>query len=116
MITASVAILPQAGFFHLFALIIAVYLSIGMAKMFMTIMLVDVMCPKEFVGDVIGYLNSRKGVVLNIESKPGMDHIHTQVPLAQMFGYSTALRSSTQGRGTYTMEFSHFAVKEGGFN
>lgn len=80
------------------------------------IMLVDVMCPKEFVGDVIGNLNSRNGVVLNIESKPGMDHIHAEVPLAQMFGYSTALRSSTQGRGIFSMEFSHFAVKEGGFN
>ncbi|MCD6122140.1 MAG: elongation factor G [Spirochaetales bacterium] len=80
------------------------------------IMLVDVMCPKEFVGDVIGNLNSRNGVVLNMESKPGMDHIHAEVPLAQMFGYSTALRSSTQGRGTFSMEFSHFAVKEGGFS
>ncbi len=79
------------------------------------IMLVDVICPKEFIGDVIGNLTARSGVVINMESKPGADHIHAEVPLANMFGYSTVLRSSTQGRGTYTMEFSHFAVKEGGF-
>ncbi len=79
------------------------------------IMSVEVMCPKEFVGEVIGNLTSRGGEVINIESKPAVELIYARVPLANMFGYSTALRSSTQGRGTFSMVFSHFEVKEGGF-
>ncbi len=79
------------------------------------IMSVDIMCPKEFVGDVIGHITSKKGDVINVESKHGMEHIHAKVPLANMFGYSTVLRSSTQGRGSFSMEFSHFKIKEGGF-
>jgi elongation factor G len=50
-----------------------------------------------------------------VESKPGADHVKAQAPLVSMFGYSTALRSATQGRATFTMEFSHFAEKVGGF-
>ncbi len=79
------------------------------------IMSVDIMCPKEFVGDVIGHITSKKGDIINVESKHGMEHIHAKVPLANMFGYSTVLRSSTQGRGSFSMEFSHFKIKEGGF-
>jgi elongation factor G len=69
----------------------------------------DVMCPKEFMGDVISGITMRGGVVQSVESRPGAEHIRAEAPLQQMFGYSTALRSTTQGRGTYAMEFSHFA-------
>ncbi|HVP19223.1 MAG TPA: elongation factor G [Spirochaetia bacterium] len=79
------------------------------------IMAVDVLTPSEFLGEVIGNLNARQGLILNVESKPGADHVKAQAPLAAMFGYSTALRSATQGRATFTMEFSHFAEKVGGF-
>ncbi|MFP4010410.1 MAG: elongation factor G [Spirochaetaceae bacterium] len=73
------------------------------------IMRVDVMCPSEFLGDVISGLTMRGGVVQGVESRPAMEHIRAQAPLKQMFGYSTSLRSITQGRGNYAMEFSHFA-------
>ncbi len=76
------------------------------------IMTVDIMCPKDFVGEVISHLVSRNGLVLSLESKPGVEHIRGEAPLANMFGYSTALRSITQGRGTFAMEFSHFSKKE----
>ena len=79
------------------------------------IMAVDVLSPSEFVGEVIGNLNARQGLIQHVESKPGADHIKAQAPLVSMFGYSTALRSATQGRATFTMEFSHFAEKVGGF-
>ncbi|HEY9592852.1 MAG TPA: EF-Tu/IF-2/RF-3 family GTPase, partial [Spirochaetia bacterium] len=79
------------------------------------IMAVDVLSPSEFLGDVIGNLNARQGLIVNVESKPGADHVKAQAPLVSMFGYSTALRSATQGRATFTMEFSHFAEKVGGF-
>ena len=79
------------------------------------IMAVDVLTPTEFLGEVIGYLNARQGLIQNVESKPGADHVKAQAPLVAMFGYSTALRSATQGRATFTMEFSHFAEKVGGF-
>lgn len=75
------------------------------------IMNVDVMCPNEFMGDVIQGLTSRGGVVESVESKPSVEHIRATTPLAAMFGYSTSLRSMTQGRGTYGMEFSHFEKK-----
>ncbi len=79
------------------------------------IMAVDVLTPSEFLGEVIGNLNARQGLIVNVESKPGADHVKAQAPLVAMFGYSTALRSATQGRATFTMEFSHFAEKVGGF-
>jgi elongation factor G len=79
------------------------------------IMAVDVLCPSNFIGEVIGNLNARQGLILHVESKPGADHVKAQAPLVSMFGYSTALRSATQGRATFTMEFSHFAEKVGGF-
>ncbi|HVO38572.1 MAG TPA: elongation factor G [Spirochaetia bacterium] len=80
------------------------------------IMAVDVLTPSEFLGEVIGNLNARQGVIQNVESKPGADHVKARAPLVAMFGYSTALRSATQGRATFTMEFSHFAEKVGGFS
>jgi elongation factor G len=78
-------------------------------------MAVDVLSPSEFLGEVIGNLNARQGLILNVEARPGADHVKAQAPLVSMFGYSTSLRSATQGRATFTMEFSHFAEKVGGF-
>ena len=65
--------------------------------------------PEEYMGDVMGDLNSRRGHISGMEPRPGAQVIHAQVPLAEMFGYATDLRSSTQGRATYTMQFSHYA-------
>jgi elongation factor G len=79
------------------------------------IMTVDITLPKEFFGEVLGNLTMRKGEVESIDSRLGSEHIHAKVPLASMFGYSTSLRSATQGRASFSMEFSHFAVKPGGF-
>jgi elongation factor G len=72
------------------------------------IMKVEVIVPESFVGDVIGDLNSRNGKIESIKSKMGTQTIKAVVPFSNMFGYATALRSSTQGRGTFTMQFSHF--------
>jgi len=72
------------------------------------IMNVEVFVPEPFMGDVIGDLNSRNGKIEAITAKMKTQEIKVTVPLARMFGYSTALRSATQGRGTFTMQFSHF--------
>ncbi|MFY9707112.1 MAG: elongation factor G [Desulfobacterales bacterium] len=72
------------------------------------IMKVEVFVPEAFMGEVIGDLNARDGKIEAIESQTGIQVIKAVVPLAQMFGYSTVLRSATQGRGTFTMQFSHF--------
>ena len=61
------------------------------------------------MGDVIGDLNSRRGLIEGMEPVSGGQQINSTVPLSEMFGYATALRSRTQGRGVYTMEPSHFA-------
>jgi elongation factor G len=74
------------------------------------VMKVEVLTPEEFLGDVIGQLNSRRGEILGIEGRPGNSQaIKAKVPLAEMFGYATDLRSATQGRGVFTMEFDHYA-------
>ena len=80
------------------------------------IMTVDITLPKEFFGEVLGNLTARKGEIESIDSRLGSEHIHAKVPLSSMFGYSTSLRSATQGRASFSMEFSHFAVKQGGFD
>ncbi len=72
------------------------------------IMSVEVFVPENFMGDVIGDLNSRGGKIESIEAQLGTQAIKVTVPLSKMFGYSTSLRSATQGRGTFTMQFSHF--------
>ena len=72
------------------------------------IMDVEIFVPEAFMGDVIGDLNSRKGKIESIAHKMDALVIKAIVPLARMFGYSTSLRSATQGRGTFTMQFSHF--------
>ena len=69
------------------------------------IMKVEVLVPEDFMGDVIGDLNSRRGKILNLEARAGIQVINAEVPLAEMFGYSTDLRSKTQGRANYSMEF-----------
>ena len=73
------------------------------------IMKVDVEVPDDYLGDVIGGLNARRGAIKEIEPMNGTQQIHAEVPLANMFGYATDLRSSTQGRGTFIMQISHFA-------
>jgi elongation factor G len=72
------------------------------------IMAVEVVCPDEYMGDVMGDLSGRRGRVTGMEGRGSAQVIGAQVPLANMFGYSTDLRSSTQGRATYTMVFSHY--------
>jgi elongation factor G len=73
------------------------------------IMDVEVVTPEEFMGDVIGDLNSRRGKIHGMNPRSGVQVIEAVVPLAQMFGYATDLRSKTQGRATYTMQFAHYA-------
>jgi len=72
------------------------------------IMAVEVETPEDYMGDVIGNLNSRRGRIENMEERSGARVVTAKVPLAEMFAYSTTLRSMTQGRGTYTMQFSHY--------
>ena len=72
-------------------------------------MAVEVETPENFVGNVIGDLSSRRGMIQGQEEVAGTMVIKAEVPLAEMFGYSTSLRSATQGRATYTMEFKHYA-------
>jgi elongation factor G len=73
------------------------------------IMKVEVVVPDEFLGEVIGQLNARRGEILGMEIRPGKAQaVRAMVPLAEMFGYATELRSATQGRGVFTMEFDHY--------
>ncbi len=72
------------------------------------IMSVEVVVPEEYMGDVIGDLNSRRGRIMGMDSRAGAQVVSAMVPLASMFGYSTDLRSATQGRATYTMTFDHY--------
>ena len=72
------------------------------------IMRVNVIVPEEYMGDVIGDLNSRRGQIQGMEAVAGAQQILAFVPLSEMFGYATDMRSRTQGRGQYTMEPSHY--------
>jgi elongation factor G len=72
------------------------------------IMSVEVVVPDEYMGDVIGDLNSRRGRIMGMESRAGAQVVNSMVPLAQMFGYATDVRSATQGRATYSMTFDHY--------
>ena len=72
------------------------------------IMAVEVVAPEEYLGEVMGDLNSRRGRVSGMETRGGAQVVNAHVPLSSMFGYSTDLRSSTQGRATYTMTFDHY--------
>ena len=82
----------------------------GGPTMLQPIMGVEVVIPDEYLGDVLGQLSSRKAEITGMEPKPGnAQAVHANVPLAGMFGYATDLRSATQGRGVFSMEFSHYA-------
>jgi elongation factor G len=72
------------------------------------IMAVEVVTPEEYMGDVIGDLNSRRGRIEGMEANGNVQQIRAQVPLSEMFGYATDLRSRTQGRATYTMQFAQY--------
>jgi elongation factor G len=72
------------------------------------IMRLEVTCPQEFFGDVIGNLSAKRGKIEETKDRQNVKIIEAKVPLAEMFGYATMLRSLTQGRGTFTMEFSHY--------
>ncbi|RMD60902.1 elongation factor G, partial [Candidatus Parcubacteria bacterium] len=73
------------------------------------IMKVQVIAPAEFLGEITGDLNSRRGKIESIEDRANTKVIEAKVPLAEMFGYATQLRSMTQGRGSFNMEFDHYA-------
>jgi translation elongation factor EF-G len=78
------------------------------------VMSVDISCPKEFVGDAMSQVTARGGIIMGQDSKTSGELIHAQAPMAKMFGFSTNLRSVTQGRASFSMEFSHFQVKPDG--
>ena len=84
----------------------------GMAKadpvLLEPIVKVEVTVPEEYMGDVMGDLNARRGRIEGMEARAGAQIIRAQVPMSEMFGYATVLRSRTQGRGTYSMEFDHY--------
>ena len=71
-------------------------------------MKVEVEVPEDFLGDVMGDLNSRRGQIEGMGSEDGLAKVSAKVPLAEMFGYATDIRSKTQGRGTFSMEFSNY--------
>ena len=83
---------------------------------FEPVMNVEISCPKEFVGEAMSQVTQRGGMVMGQDSKPTIDIVHAQSPMAKMFGFSTNLRSATQGRASFTMEFSHFQLKPDGLN
>jgi elongation factor G len=72
------------------------------------VMLVEVNTPEEYMGEVLGNLNSKRGQITEMTERGMAKIVRAYVPLSEMFGYSTDLRSSSQGRATYTMEFSHY--------
>ncbi len=76
------------------------------------VMNVQVSAPSEYIGEVMGSITQREGIVESMESRPNGDVVNAKVPLGRMFGYTTILRSSTQGRGTFSMEFSHYDEKK----
>jgi elongation factor G len=71
-------------------------------------MALDIVAPESFVGDVIADLNSRRAKIQAVDGQNGVQMVNAQVPLAEMFGYATDLRSMTQGRATYSMQFSGY--------
>ena len=72
-------------------------------------MKVEVVTPEENMGDVVGDLNRRRGIILGMEESVSGKVVNAEVPLSEMFGYATDLRSATQGRATFTMEFEKYA-------
>ncbi len=84
--------------------------GVGLMEPFMEL---EVLTPSDFTGDVIADINSKRGRILNIEPKAAKEIVKAEVPLASMFGYSTDLRSRTQGRANFTMSFSHYELMDG---
>jgi elongation factor G len=80
----------------------------GKPKLLEPVMAVEVVTPEDYLGDVMGDLNSRRGRIENLEPRGNAQTIRARVPLAEMFGYATDLRSTTQGRATFTMQFDHY--------
>jgi elongation factor G len=72
------------------------------------LMRVEVVVPEEYLGEVLGDLSARRGRIVALESRPGVSVLQSLVPLAELFGYATDLRSKTQGRGNYTMHFARY--------
>ena len=81
----------------------------GDAYLLEPIMKVDITLPDEYLGDVMGNVSSRRGTIFGTDLNNGSQIIHAEIPLSEMFGYATDLRSRTQGRGNYTMQFDHYA-------
>jgi elongation factor G len=77
-------------------------------KLLEPVMAVEVVTPEDYLGDVMGDLNSRRGRIENLEPRGNAQTIRARVPLAEMFGYATDLRSTTQGRATFTMQFDRY--------
>jgi len=85
-------------------------MSKGSAVLLEPIMKLEVLAPEEYIGDIIGDLNARRGRVQGIEHQGSLQVVQGYVPLAEMFGYATNLRSNTQGRGNHNMQISHYEV------
>ena len=81
----------------------------GGSELLEPMMAVEITTPEEYMGDVIGDINSRRGRVGEMETVAGAQVIEAFVPLSEMFGYATSLRSNTQGRANYSMQFDHYA-------
>ena len=73
-------------------------------------MKIEVVTPEQFMGDITGHLSSKRGQIEEMEDRGMMKAIHAKIPLAEMFGYITTLRSMTEGRATFTMEFDEYAI------
>ena len=84
-------------------------LAAGKPQLLEPIMFTEVVAPESFMGAVIDDLNSRRGRITGVEPRGNTQVIHAEVPLGNMFGYVSALRSATQGRAIYTMQFHHYA-------
>ena len=78
------------------------------------VMAVDIESPTEFTGEAMSLVTQRGGMIASMDDKQGGSIIHAQAPMANMFGFTTNLRSATQGRASFSMEFSHFQLKVGG--
>ena len=72
------------------------------------VMNVEVVTPEDYYGDVVGDLNRRRGVVMGMQDVPAGKAVRAEVPLSEMFGYATSMRSATQGRATFSMEFAEY--------
>jgi len=81
----------------------------GGAVLLEPMMKVEIVTPEENMGDVVGDLNRRRGMIQGMDENPSGKVVNAEVPLAEMFGYATDLRSATQGRATFTMEFERYA-------